>query len=143
MREAGAPQGAHGPGVQAFWMKSPMHASVARQHKPSTAALAAPNLVDWGVGPDQREAISAKFPHPFAREPPVEADLQFAIDAYVANGPRVAVVRRGRLRLVKRVARELYPPRPSFVGAAPHPTGRGARSAAGVHRLHCGPRGMA
>ncbi|CAK0895584.1 unnamed protein product, partial [Prorocentrum cordatum] len=101
--------GALGPDVQALWMKSPMHASAAHQHKPSTSELAAQNLVDWGVGPQRHEELSALVQHPFARDPLVESDLQFVVDAYVANGPRIESLRRARLRLVLRVARILSP----------------------------------
>ena len=109
VKRSGAPEGALGPDVQALWMKSPMHASVEYQHKPSTSELAAPNLLDWGIGPQQHEELSAQLRHPFAQDPPVEADLQFVIDAYVANGPRIQSLRRARLRVVERVARALRP----------------------------------
>ncbi|CAK0873242.1 unnamed protein product, partial [Prorocentrum cordatum] len=104
----GAPPGALGPDLQALWAKSPMHASVEHQHRPTMASAAAPNLLDWGIGPEEHEARAVLLDHPFSRDPPVESDLQFVVDAYVANGPRVSRVRRRRLEVLQRTAAALH-----------------------------------
>ena len=71
-RRDGAPESYSGPDLLALWNKSPMHASVAHQHRATQSVLAAPNLLDWGLAPKEHEAQAKRLTHPFAGSPPVD-----------------------------------------------------------------------
>jgi len=106
-RRDGAPASATGPDVQALWDKSPMHAAVQHQHRASHAGSSAPNMIDWGVKPLEHERQARLLQHPFAADAPLEMDLRFAVDAYIALGPRINRARVARMRLLQKVAKAL------------------------------------
>ena len=107
LRSVGAPSSATGPDIQALWSKSPMHAAAQRQHRPSVAAAAMPSLVEGGNGPEAHLAGACCVEHPFARDPEIELDLAFVIDAYAHRGEQVARIREQRMRLLRRIAAAL------------------------------------
>lgn len=105
LQQSGAPGTATGPDIQALWAKSPMHAAVGRQHRPSTSGQAAPNLVEHGIGPERHAAEAQKLEHPFAAPPPLELDMKFVVDAYCALGLRIDDLRKRNIKLLKRLGR--------------------------------------
>ena len=104
LSDRGAPHGMTGPDIQALWAKSPMHAAVARQHRPSTSVSGEPNLVAPNLGPRKHVEAAQGIVHPFAYDPPLELDLQFSVAAYVALGLNVAEAREKNLIALRRLA---------------------------------------
>ena len=105
LAQTGAPGTATGPDIQALWSKSPMHAAVGKQHRPSTSYVAQDRLVARGVGPERHVAAAQQLPHPFAADPPTERDMAFAVEANVRIGPNVKQHRRKRLRILQGIAK--------------------------------------
>lgn len=104
LRKCGAPLSMTGPDIQALWAKSPMHAAVARQHRPSAAVSGEPNMVQPGLGPQGHIDATRGLEHPFARDAPLEVDLQFVTEAYVALGLDVVKPRQRALAALGRLA---------------------------------------
>ena len=64
-----------------------MHAAVGKQHRPCTAADAAPSLLPPQLSPVEHMDAACKLQHPFAALPPLELDVQYAVQAYAVMGP--------------------------------------------------------
>ena len=105
----GAPLDALGPDAAAMLGKTPMQASLGRQHRATTHRHLEPNMVPWGLGPQEHEARALALEHPFVGQPVAELDLAFAVDTYCALVLRVTTARSRRLRLLQRVSNALGP----------------------------------
>ena len=109
LKRSGAPPSATGPDLQALWQKSPWYAALAREHRPSMAGSALPSLVPPGLTPRQHMRAAAELEHPFARSPPLEADLQYVVGAYAARGPDVQELRAAAWRSLSSLAEAVSP----------------------------------
>ena len=105
----GSPPTATGPDILALWAKSPLHAAVARQHRPSGARDAFASLVEGGQGPQAHAAAARDLAHPFADEPAIERDLRYAIEASASMGPAVEGSRDERLAVLRSISRAVRP----------------------------------
>ena len=105
----GASPTATGPDIMALWAKSPLHASVAKQHRPSGARESLPALVEGGQGIEAHIEAAANAQHPFAAEPVLERDLLYAVEAYGAMGPAIREARDDRLEVLRSISRAALP----------------------------------
>ena len=103
LSRTGAPKTATGPDIQALWSKSPMHAAVAKQHRPSVAQGSQDRMIHRGVGPDEHVMQARVLEHPFAAAVPLEHDLRFAVEANVRIGLNIKKHRRRRMRIIERI----------------------------------------
>ena len=104
LEHTGAPPTATGPDIQALWCKSPMHAAVGKQHRPSVAQMAQERMIPRGVGPERHAELASQLAHPFAADAPIERDLRFAVEANVRIGLNIRRCRRRRLRVLEKIA---------------------------------------
>jgi len=104
LRRTRAPATATGPDIQALWCKSPMHAAVGKQHRPSTSSNAPATVIPRGVKPEGHVRMASELQHPFAQDAPLERDLLFAVEANVRLGPNVRRHRRRKLRVLEQIA---------------------------------------
>ena len=95
--------------IQALWSKSPTHAAIGRQHRGDTPAQSQPNLLEWGLDPEDHVAAARLLRHPFAEPPQTELDLSFAVEAYACLGLRITDYRRSRLRILCKLAKAVRP----------------------------------
>ena len=75
LREHVGPKRSDGSRFPSALAKSPMHAVVAKQHRPSVVGNALSNLVERGVGPAEHIHRATALKHPFHRDTPLELDL--------------------------------------------------------------------